>query len=129
MKFRNSLPGVGLSSSILLLVCASAFGAVQQPPRARTIDPPLEPATVVVADPRYPSIRIELPARDVQAARKNMATLYRKLVRGARPSAGTVVAENGRIYFRRSESLMLRLAESIEPHNLLLARQATTIAR
>lgn len=128
MKIRRTLPGVVLGASILSLACTGALAVLERPSRAPSIDPLPAPATVVVVDPRHPSIRIELSARDVQAPR-DMAKLYRKLVRTARPSAETVVAENGRIYFRRSDSLLLRLAESIDVQKRPPAPQVTMMAR
>ena len=125
MEARTALSRLRFCSSVLTLACANAMAAIQEGNAPAASNAPVltapapavhAPATVVVADPRNPSIRIELPAAELQASGESMDRLYRKLVRSSKlASADTVVAENGRIFFRRTENSALARAAEIAP--------------
>ena len=125
MAARTALSCLGICACVLTLACANAAAAVQEgnAPAASNASVLAEPApavhaptSVVVADPRNPSIRIELPAAELLAPDESMDRLYRKLVKSSKlASANTVVAENGRIFFRRTENSAVARAAEIAP--------------
>ncbi len=124
METRTTSSCIWIGASVLALACASAFAAIPQPsgnspPALPGLSSPAESAEprVVVADPRYPAIRIELPASELWAAGEDMRGVYRKLVRTAASASATMaVAENGRIFFRRAGNTTL-VARPLTDHD------------
>ena len=57
---------------------------------------------VVVADPRYRSIRVELPASEANAIGQDPQDLYRRLVKTRHAGANVVMVQNGRVFFVRA---------------------------
>ena len=107
--------GFGLCSCGLVLACTAAASLPLQsrdsspafPGRSETR---VDDATIIVADPRHPAIRIELRASEA-ASGEGMDRLYRKLVKSSRQvEASRVVVENGRVFLRRAE--MSKLARA-----------------
>jgi hypothetical protein len=126
METRTASSCLGIGASMLALACASAFAAFPQPSRNSALVYPkfsghgestAPDRKVVVADPRHPGIRIELPASELQSAGEDMQGVYRKLVRTAASASATIaVAENGRVFFRRA-GITTRVARPLGDHD------------